>query len=237
MSRYARRITLLLLTAAFALMLLALPLLSLSPVLAPLCANRANAQGDNPCAEQAATNAAQVTQIAGLQGTITALEARISTLTPMQTIDAEGLLHQWASSATATSEYGNPSWAAAQAVGVPDTNRCGDITTAWASATSTGKDRLTLSYAQAVRPTQVNVFETYNPGAITSISLVRADGDGEIRISDSADSSDTPCPGVFTVDLPDDMPLVNGVTLHLDQALTGSWNEIDAVELVGRAPQ
>ncbi|MBZ0277204.1 MAG: hypothetical protein K8I60_13735, partial [Anaerolineae bacterium] len=54
-------------------------------------------------------------------------------------VGGDGLIRQWASSATATSEYSSPNWSAAQATGAPDTNGCSDLSTAWASASSTGK--------------------------------------------------------------------------------------------------
>jgi len=38
---------------------------------------------------------------------------------------------------------------------------------------------------------------------------------------------------VLSVDVPDATAPVNGVIIHLDQTITGDWNEIDAVELVG----
>jgi hypothetical protein len=40
---------------------------------------------------------------------------------------------------------------------------------------------------------------------------------------------------VFTVDVSGfDVGTVNGVVITLDQTIRGMWNEIDAVELVGR---
>ncbi|HEY3226772.1 MAG TPA: hypothetical protein VGK61_07255, partial [Planctomycetota bacterium] len=42
-------------------------------------------------------------------------------------------IRQWASGAAASSEFGNPDWAAARATGPPDTPVAGDCRTAWAS--------------------------------------------------------------------------------------------------------
>ena len=58
-------------------------------------------------------------------------------------------------------------------------------------------------------------------------------GDYTIPIANSADTT-TPCPGVFSIDV-NLNTLVVGVVINLDQAASGSWNEIDAVELVGLA--
>lgn len=144
------------------------------------------------------------------------------------------LLHQWASDAEATSQYGSPDWSAQQAVGEPDTETCDDNRTAWASALPQGQDSLTVYYERAVYPTQINIHQTFNPGAITSVKLLPADGSAAIPIPDSADSG-TSCPGIFSLTvLLDDIKPINGVRITLDQTLTRSWNEIDAVELVGR---
>jgi uncharacterized protein YraI len=151
-------------------------------------------------------------------------------------IPVSGELRQWAARAEASSQYGTTSWSAAQVVGSPDTNQCGDIGTAWASRSSTGRDYLTIFFDQSVVPTQINIYQTYHPGAITSVELLPANGDDAIVVPNSADPGTT-CPGTFslTIDIAD-LPPINGVRLHLDQTITGSWNEIDAVELVGILP-
>jgi hypothetical protein len=143
--------------------------------------------------------------------------------------------NQWAASASATSQYGDDNWSAAQATGEPNTESCGDQVTAWASRDSTGQDSITLSYAEPVIPLQVNVHQTYNPGAITQVALANSATDQTFALPDSADPvGNTPCPGVFRL-TPSAIGLVDQVTLTLDQTLTGSWNEIDAVEVVGIA--
>ncbi|MBN1284419.1 MAG: hypothetical protein JXB47_03395 [Anaerolineae bacterium] len=153
---------------------------------------------------------------------------------PAQPIEAQ-TVRQWAVSATASSQYGSPDWGAMQATGAPDVSSCGDIQQAWASSQATGADWLRLEYAQAVQPTQINIYQTYNPGAVVKVEVVGEDGSA-IALPDSADPpGNTPCPGVFTVDIAETLPPVNTVIVHLDQTITGDWNEIDAVELVGMA--
>lgn len=144
---------------------------------------------------------------------------------------------QWASKASATSEYTPDAWNAAQATGEPNSFGCGDIGTAWASATGTGVDDLTVYFEEAVLPVELNIYQTYNPGAITGVDLLPAEGSKPIPVPDSADPG-TECPGVLKLDLTqmDDLLMIQGVVIHLDQTLTGSWNEIDAVELVGVKP-
>jgi len=149
----------------------------------------------------------------------------------------DGLAHQWASSASATSEYSSTDYNAMQATGQPNTSECKDAVTAWASSGAQNpKEALTLYFDNAVWATQVNIYETYTPGSITGIALIPAAGGDPISVPNSADPG-TKCPGVFSIDLPTDISsTVNGVIIYLDQRKLANWNEIDAVELVGNWP-
>lgn len=143
-------------------------------------------------------------------------------------------VRQWASSATGTSQFGTSNWSFAQATGAPDTADCGDRVTAWASASSRGSDMLALEFDQAVIPTQVNIHQTYNPGSIIRVELTNTSTSTVIEVPNSADPpGNTPCPGVFTLNITGVSTPVNGVIIYLDQTIGGNWNEIDAVELVG----
>ena len=145
----------------------------------------------------------------------------------------QGLTRQWATGAEASSEYGADNWSAMQATGQPNTTGCGDSTSAWASRDSEGKDTLALHYDHAVTPTEIDIYQSNAPGAITSVEVLPADGSGAQAVPHSADPNTT-CPHVFKLKLPPGMPPVNGVVIHVDQSLTGDWNEIDAVELLGQ---
>jgi hypothetical protein len=152
-------------------------------------------------------------------------------------MDDSGRLRQWASSASGSSQYTASGWSFAQATGAPDTDACGDINTAWASATATGSDTLTLNFDEAVIPTQINIYQTYNPGSIVKVQVANRSGGVPITLADSADPpGNTPCPGIFTIDIDNVEQAVDQVIIHLDQSIGGNWNEIDAVELVGFPP-
>lgn len=153
---------------------------------------------------------------------------------PVSTLDTEGLLHQWASDATGSSQYSETSWNFLQATGAPDTFECGDITTAWASATTSGDENLTLFYDIPVIVAQINVYQTFTPGAIVSVEVANRTSGESLYLPGSMDPpGNTECPGVFTLNIADVTFPVDTVVIHLDQSLTNSWNEIDAVELVG----
>jgi hypothetical protein len=153
---------------------------------------------------------------------------------PPEALEAADLLDQWATAAEATSQYGDDGWSAMQATGAPDTEQCGDIPSAWASASSTGEDVLLLTYDTPVAPAEVNIYQTYNPGAITRVELALSTDDATYVIEDSADPpGNTECPGVFTVDATGIAGPVDTVIIYLDQTITEDWNEIDAVQLRG----
>ncbi len=144
-------------------------------------------------------------------------------------------IRQWASSADGSSQYGKDAWSFGQATGAPDTETCGDNGTAWAGESSTSREILQVFFDQPVIPSQINIYQTYNPGAIVQIDVGNSDNpDRVLPLDNSADApGNTDCPGVFAYDVSGvDMP-IDFVVIYVDQSLTGNWDEIDAVELVG----
>jgi len=143
-------------------------------------------------------------------------------------------MRQWASSAVASSQYSDPNWAAKQTTGMPDVSYCGDNTKAWASAGTTTVEWIELSYDLAVIPTQVNIFETYNPDQVIQVDLKDTAGNyHEIYVGNAYVQSICP----FTLSIP--VKEVNysavAVKITIDQSRVKNWAEIDAVELVGIA--
>ena len=140
--------------------------------------------------------------------------------------------NQWASSALASSEYGSDAYSAMQATGEPDALQCGDSTNAWASLEAGGTETLTVYFDELVQARQINIYINYNPGTITSVSLLTPDG-SPVEIPNSA-GTDTDCPGVHSIAVPSSLTdfFTNAVQIELDQSITGDWTEIDAVELV-----
>jgi hypothetical protein len=143
------------------------------------------------------------------------------------------VVSQWAIAADASSHWGSTDgWSAMQATGEPDTDECGDYETAWASSSSTGVDWLELFYATLVIPTQINIYETHSPGFIVEVEVIDED-DFYYTVWQGDPAPVDECPRIFSVAVTGiDFPVV-GVRINLDQSDGGSWNEIDAVELVG----
>ncbi len=142
-------------------------------------------------------------------------------------------IRQWASSASASSEYGTSDWSAKQAAGEPNTTACGDQTTAWASTYyGAGVEWLEVGFATPVVPTQINIHESNAPGSITKVEVIDTNSTFH-TVWEGTPSSVSQCPRVFTVNVSNNDFKVNAVIISLDQSILADWDEIDAVELVG----
>ncbi len=174
-------------------------------------------------------------------GTITffapAMATEIPQATPRPTqVGGGGMseVRQWASGAAASSEYGDPSWAAIQATGAPNVSDCGDDPNAWASSGSDSRDWIELTYDYPVYVTQINIYQTYNPNQVIKVELIDLTASYHEIYTGEAEEED--CPYILTIDVPQTDYLAGGLRITIDQSLLGlGWNEIDAVELVGYA--
>jgi hypothetical protein len=144
-------------------------------------------------------------------------------------------LRQWATSATASSQYGDTEWAAAQAVGAPNTLECGDLETAWAAATSSEVAWLEVTFSQAVIPSEIRIHESYNPQGVIKVEVIDASGQATVVATPQA-ATMTECPFILNVPISSVIAPIQKVRLTIDQSELAEWVEIDAVELVGAKP-
>lgn len=143
-------------------------------------------------------------------------------------------IRQWASSAIASSEYGDESWAAEQAAGAPNVLACGDDTSAWASATASGVDWLELTFTNPVKPSQINIVQSYSPSSVVKVEVFDLAGESHI-IYTAEPEQKSECPFTLKIDIADPTFSTNRVRISVDQQKISTWNEIDAVELVGES--
>ncbi len=168
-------------------------------------------------------------------------EAPVETEAPTAQVEAQPeqpIIRQWAVSAAASSEYSSPDWGAVQAVGAPDTliNECADAVTAWASAGSDTVEWLELSYATPVVPTEINILQTHSPDQVVQVDVVDSNGTYHTIYTGTPENLWEKCPYTLTIPVEADYA-VTGVKITIDQSVIDpTWNEIDAVELVGYAP-
>lgn len=110
--------------------------------------------------------------------------------------------------------------------------QAGDQTTAWAQFTSQGgSEWLHVTFEKSVDIAEIIVRETYNPGAISRVAAILPSGQ-EVTIWEGTEPS---------VQAPVDMSFpvtqkvqANAAKIYLERSRVPGWNEIDAVELVGR---
>lgn len=76
-------------------------------------------------------------------------------------------------------EGGKRAWGPEQATGAPDTPEAGDFETAWASKTPDDQEEwLILTFTETVIPAAALIYESFNPGAVSSHEKV---GDGGLE--------------------------------------------------------
>jgi len=140
---------------------------------------------------------------------------------------------QWASSVRAfSSEYTTSAWSAQQALGAPNVYpRSGDIDAAWASREpDASTEFIELGFAQPQRASALEIYETFNPGAIKHVELITEQGEHlvvprrELRPNGGAAVSNfvTKCTTQRIV----------AARFVVDSANVAGWNEVDAVGLL-----
>lgn len=203
-------------------------------VAAPACSKK---KEEKPAEQTTTTTAASSTTKA------TTATTKVPTTGTTIAGGGAGGIRQWASTASATTSYGQSpgsDWNASQATGAPNVptdqgdNGCGDIAEAWASASHDTVDTLTLGYQNPVIPTAINIHETYNPGAVVKV-VVSGPGGKSKTVFEGQPTKVTTCPRVLEVPVSGVDFAVDTVAITIDQTQIQSWAEIDAVELVGNA--
>ncbi len=151
-------------------------------------------------------------------------------------LEDPGLLAgQWASEAEASSQYGEDGYSALQATGEPNTPAAGDFDTAWASeAAEAGEQTLDLTYENSVVPSAINIHETYNPGSIIAVEAYDSDAEEWVALWEGEAAATEETIRVFSPELAVPGFATNAIRLVLDTDAVEGWNEIDAVELLGR---
>ncbi|GIW08441.1 MAG: hypothetical protein KatS3mg060_3246 [Dehalococcoidia bacterium] len=145
------------------------------------------------------------------------------------------LREQWATAATASSEFASPQFSALQATGMPNTPRCGDFETAWASAKKNPIEWIEVKFAVPVRATGVVVYETFRPGRVVQIDL--REPNGTLHTIFKGKDPTTTCPGQFSPQFPQTSFLVNAVRVYVEEPTEPeAYAEIDAVQLIGYEP-
>lgn len=138
--------------------------------------------------------------------------------------------------ADAVAERVGAAWAPSQVTGPPNTPGAGDIQTAWASATPDEQDEwLELTYEKAIVPKRVVIHETFNPGAVSRIT-VYPDKEGDAADEQEVWKGKDPTAvgeqrGISRIDVKTDIK-TKRIRIYIDSKRVAGWNEIDAVGIV-----
>jgi hypothetical protein len=123
------------------------------------------------------------------------------------------------------------SWGEEQVIGPPNVTVARDDPNAWASREpDAGPEWLAVQFANIVEVAEIRIRESYNPGAI---SKVTANMNGQEYTIWEGTAEPGPAPRDFVIPVQSRLQ-TSAITIHLDSARVPGWNEIDAVELIGR---
>lgn len=172
-------------------------------------------------------------------------------------------ISMYATGALASSDGlpGSHEFSALQATGEPDVMACMDDPNAWSPELAeitpgvapngdTIDEFLELTFPEAVYVSQVQIFESLNPGAIVAVDLESSVGAAPVLVlwENFAGDGPAPCPSAFVIDVLEGTTdyRYDRVVVYLDTNLVGDangngspsddYNAIDAVMLTGDVP-
>lgn len=124
------------------------------------------------------------------------------------------------------------SWSIDQLLGAPNTPRSGDCATAWAPrGTDAGLEWVIVEFPKAVDVAKIEIIETYNPGAVVSVSSISSIGLAT-EIWSGTDPV-APVAGMGTAVITPSVAIHSRrLKIELDTSLVSGWNEIDAVSII-----
>ena len=138
----------------------------------------------------------------------------------------------WATSIRGFStQYSADSWSAKRALGAPDVFPAGgDDENAWASEGADDRaEWLEVGFAQPRSIQAVEIYETFNPGAVGRVELITTSGK-RIEVAVDRQQSGESVRRVAPVSCTSEP--IAAVRVHVDSKAVAGWNEIDAIGVV-----
>ena len=146
---------------------------------------------------------------------------------------ADEVAAQWATDATASSVFGEDGYSAMQATGEPNVSEAADDSRAWASEEADGTlETLELGFENAIMPTRVRIYESFNPGAVSMIEALDLENEEWVVLWEGSEAAEEAM-RVFSPELEEADFATNRIRLTIDSDAVAGWNEIDAVQLLG----
>ena len=132
-----------------------------------------------------------------------------------------------------SSEWGSDSWSAAQVLGAPNTFGYGDISTAWAPKNRDGTlEYITVGFNTLVYASGATIRETSGNGFVYQVDAVDDMG-GLHTVWSGTDTSLPGSPVDFALSWNITSYLVKGLKIYTNTSHSGTWEEIDAIQLLG----
>lgn len=127
-------------------------------------------------------------------------------------------------------------WSAFQALGEPNVYpNYGDIEEAWASASSDGqREHLVLGFSVPQTVYQIEIFETYNPGAIDTLYVRNSETKQWNQIWQNSAVAAPQESRIFSININQTNYKVDAIRLAINSPAISGWNEIDAVRISGK---
>jgi hypothetical protein len=143
---------------------------------------------------------------------------------------------QWAIQAKASSSYqdaeGEAAWSANQATGAPNVERYADDGKAWTSKSPDGGiEWLDLTFPKAVFATEVRIRESCGSGAVIKVEVFDDKGTPHTVWAGNDPTKEL---NYFPVKFDKTTYKTDRVKVTLATNVVPGWNEIDAVQLVGK---
>lgn len=136
-----------------------------------------------------------------------------------------------------STQFSNTTWSATRALGKPNVYPSyGDLPNAWAPSSQDGKrEFLVLGFDTLQTVKTIQIYETWNPGAIDSIFLRDANSQKwNLVYSKPAEKDLPPESRIFSTYLIETDFLTDAIRIALDSPTIPGWNEIDAVAIIGQ---
>jgi hypothetical protein len=141
---------------------------------------------------------------------------------------------QWAATVDGvSSQYSEANWSAQRVLGPPDVYpQHGDIVNAWAPRSADDAEEwIEVGYAQPMRASAVEIYETFNPGAVTAIELVTESGQ-RVSAYQAAPAAGGERANKLRVEIGCTDERVVAVHVRLASPQVTGWNELDAIGLL-----
>jgi len=131
-----------------------------------------------------------------------------------------------------SSQYSEANWSAQRVLGAPDVfPQHGDLVNAWASRGADDADEwIEVGFARPTRASAIELYETYNPGAVTAIVVIPESG-SPYTAYQATPAANGQRANKLRVELGCTGEPVVAIRVLLGSRQVTGWNELDAIGL------